>query len=39
MIVTAEYGNSMPANPTYGGSGNGFGNIFVSSSGDIFIYA
>jgi hypothetical protein len=41
FIVTAKSSTGAPAaNPTYGGSTNGYGNIYVNSSnGDIFIYS
>ena len=39
-ITTTEVGASSPtAAPIYGGSGNGAGNIYVTTGGDIFIYA
>ena len=40
FITTTEVGASSPtAAPIYGGSGNGAGNIYVTTGGDIFIYA
>ena len=40
-VVSAKQASGAPAgNPTWGGSGNGFGNIYVDSgNGDIYIYA
>jgi hypothetical protein len=40
-VVSAKQASGAPAgNPTWGGSGNGFGNIYVDSgTGDIYIYA
>ena len=39
-ITTTEVGASSPtAAPIYGGSGNGAGNIYVTTGGDIFIYS
>jgi hypothetical protein len=38
-ITTTEVGASAPtAAPIYGGSGNGSGNIYVTTGGDIYIY-
>ena len=40
FITTTEVGASSPtAAPIYGGSGNGAGNIYVTTGGDIFIYS
>ena len=41
MVTTTEVGTAVPsAAPVYGGSGNGFGNVYVKTdTGDIFIYA
>lgn len=41
FITTTEVGTTAPpASPTYGGAGNGFGNIYVKTdTGDIFIYS
>ena len=41
-VVTARVSASaaIPANPTWGGSGNGSGNMFINSlNGDIYIYS
>jgi hypothetical protein len=40
-VVSAKQASGAPSgNPTWGGSGNGFGNIYVDSgNGDIYIYA
>jgi hypothetical protein len=40
-MVSAKTAAGAPSgNPTYGGSSNGYGNIYVNSSnGDIFIYS
>ena len=39
-ITTTEFAAANPsAAPIYGGSSNGFGNIYVTTGGDIFIYA
>ena len=40
-ITTTEVGvTTPPVSPVYGGSGNGFGNIYVKTdTGDIFIYS
>ena len=40
-VVSAKQAAGAPSgNPTWGGSGNGFGNIYVDSgNGDIYIYA
>ena len=41
FVVTAKTAAGAPAtNPTWGGTSNGYGNIYVNSStGDIFIYS
>jgi hypothetical protein len=41
FVTTTEVGTTAPpASPTYGGAGNGFGNIYVKTdTGDIFIYS
>ena len=42
FVVTARVSASaaIPANPTWGGSGNGSGNMFINSlNGDIYIYS